>query len=124
MQWHIGYTLSQTIYSFLHVHTLRDTDPELIPAERVDQVDHRRPLGLVTIVLRAYVYALLKSCDLSWRELNKGNVYDPVSQTEDWQSEKCDVPLAEALPVNYIQAKLEHALLLVRSFSPRYFPSK
>ncbi|KAG8217116.1 Mak10 subunit, NatC N-terminal acetyltransferase-domain-containing protein, partial [Butyriboletus roseoflavus] len=113
MEWHIGYTLSQTIYSFLHVHALRETDPELTPADQVGEADHRRPLELVTIVLRAYVYGLLKSCDLSWRELNKGNVYD----TEDWQSEKCDVPLAEALPVSYIQAKLEHACTwLDRSF--------
>lgn len=76
MEWHSGYTLSQTIYSFLHVHALRETDPELIPADHVGNVDHSRPLELVTIVLRAYVYGLLKSCDLSWRELNKGNVYD------------------------------------------------
>lgn len=76
MEWHTGYTLSQTIYSFLHVHALRETDPELIPADQVGEVDHTRPLELVTIVLRAYVYGLLKSCDLSWRELNKGNVYD------------------------------------------------
>lgn len=76
MEWHIGYTLSQTIYSFLHVHALRETDPELTPADQVAGVDHRRPPELVTIVLRAYVYGLLKSCDLSWRELNKGNVYD------------------------------------------------
>ncbi|KAF8437566.1 Mak10 subunit, NatC N-terminal acetyltransferase-domain-containing protein [Boletus edulis BED1] len=105
MQWHTGYTLSQTIFSFLHVHALRETDPELIPADQIGEVDHTRPLELVTIVLRASVYGLLKSCDLSWRELNKGNVYD----TEDWQSEKCDVPLAEAIPVTYIQAELERA---------------
>ncbi|KAG6375824.1 hypothetical protein JVT61DRAFT_2681 [Boletus reticuloceps] len=105
MQWHTGYTLSQTIFSFLHVHALRETDPELIPADQIGEVDHTRPLELVTIVLRAYVYGLLKSCDLSWRELNKGNVYD----AEDWQSEKCDVPLAEAIPVTYIQAELERA---------------
>lgn len=76
MEWHTGYTLSQTIYSFSHVHALRETDPELIPADQLGEVDHERPLELVTIVLRAYVCGLLKSCDLSWRELNKGNVYD------------------------------------------------
>lgn len=76
MEWHVGYTLSQTIYSFLYAHALRETDPELIPADRVGEVDHMRPPELVTIVLRAYVHGLLKSCDLSWRELNKGNVYD------------------------------------------------
>ncbi|KAF8548370.1 hypothetical protein OG21DRAFT_1471303 [Imleria badia] len=113
MEWHTGYTLSQTIYSFSHVHALRETDPELIPADQLGEVDLTRPLELITIVLRAHTYGLLKSCDLSWRELNKGNVYD----TEDWQSEKCDVPLAENLPVSYIQAKLEHACTwLDRSF--------
>lgn len=76
MEWHTGYTLSQTIYSFLHVHALRETDPELILADQVGGVANGQPLELVTIVLRAYVYGLLKSCDLSWRELNKGNVYD------------------------------------------------
>ncbi|KAN0073799.1 hypothetical protein V8E55_012053 [Tylopilus felleus] len=90
MEWHTGYTPSQTIYSSLHVHAPRETDPE------------------------TYVYGLLKSCDLSWRELNKGNVHD----TEDWQCEKCDVPLTEALPMSYIQAKLEHACAwLDRSFN-------
>lgn len=132
MEWHTGYTLPQTIYSFLYVHTLKETDPEMIPADLAGEVDHGRPLELVTIVLRAYVYGLLKSCDFSWRELNKGNVHDvramvcfyvshshlvPVSQTEDWQSEKCDVPLTEAFPVSYIQGKLEHACSwLDRSF--------
>lgn len=30
-------------------------------------------------------------------------------QAEDWQSEKCDVPLAEALPVRYVCAMLDEA---------------
>ena len=74
MEWHTGYTLLQIIYSFLHVHTLSEADPELIAADQ--NKDPRRPLALATVVLRAYVYGLLKSCDLSWRKLNKGNVYD------------------------------------------------
>ncbi|KAF8835779.1 hypothetical protein BDN67DRAFT_974919 [Paxillus ammoniavirescens] len=105
MEWHTGYTLSQTIFSFLHVHALRETDPDLVPGDRIRAADNTRPLELITVVLRASVYGLLKCCDFSWRELNKGNVYD----AEDWQSEKCDVPLAEALPVSYILAKLERA---------------
>jgi len=33
-------------------------------------------------------------------------IYD---QAEDWQSEKCDVPLSEALPVKYICKALDEA---------------
>ncbi|KAG2359731.1 Mak10 subunit, NatC N-terminal acetyltransferase-domain-containing protein [Suillus spraguei] len=78
MEWHSGYTFSQTIYSFLY---------------------------LITVVLRAALLGLLKCCDLSWRELNKGNVYD----AEDWQSEKCDVPLSEAIPVKHICKVVDEA---------------
>ena len=35
-----------------------------------------RPIELATIVLRASIFGLLKFCDFSWRELNKGIVYD------------------------------------------------
>ncbi|KIJ63356.1 hypothetical protein HYDPIDRAFT_113345 [Hydnomerulius pinastri MD-312] len=112
MEWHSGYTLSQTIFSFLYVHSLREIDPDLIPGDEIQ--NSMRPLELITVVLRASVFGLLKCCDLSWRELNKGNVYD----AEDWQSEKCDVPLSEALPVNYIVSRLEEACIWLRN-SPK-----
>ncbi|KAG1749555.1 Mak10 subunit, NatC N-terminal acetyltransferase-domain-containing protein [Suillus lakei] len=105
MEWHSGYTLSQTIFSFLYVHSLKEIDPDLIPGGSSPRSDSLRPPELVTVVLRAAVLGLLKCCDLSWRELNKGNVYD----AEDWQSEKCDVPLSEALPVKYICKVLDEA---------------
>lgn len=76
MEWHSGYTLSQTIFSFLYVHSLRETDPDLISVDDSRANDSLRSLELITVVLRASVFGLLKCCDLSWRELNKGNVYD------------------------------------------------
>ncbi|KAG1856630.1 Mak10 subunit, NatC N-terminal acetyltransferase-domain-containing protein [Suillus subalutaceus] len=105
MEWHSGYTLSQTIYSFLYVHSLKEIDPDLVPGGSPPRSDNLRPPELITVVLRAALLGLLKCCDLSWRELNKGNVYD----AEDWQSEKCDVPLSEALPVKYICKVLDEA---------------
>jgi hypothetical protein len=105
MEWHSGYTLSQTIYSFLYVHSLKEIEPDLVPGGSLSRSDNLRPLELITVVLRAALLGLLKCCDLSWRELNKGNVYD----AEDWQSEKCDVPLSEALPVKYICKALDEA---------------
>lgn len=57
----------------IYPHAFGETVPELMLA---DQVGDKRPLGLVTIVLRAYVYGLLKSCLLMCREFNKRNAYD------------------------------------------------
>ncbi|KAG0694642.1 Mak10 subunit, NatC N-terminal acetyltransferase-domain-containing protein [Suillus ampliporus] len=105
MEWHSGYTLSQTIFSFLYVHSLKEIEPDLIPGGSPPCSDSLRPPELISVVLRAAVFGLLKCCDLSWRELNKGNVYD----AEDWQSEKCDVPLSEALPVKYVCKVLDEA---------------
>ncbi|KAG2073488.1 Mak10-domain-containing protein [Suillus decipiens] len=105
MEWHSGYTFSQTIYSFLYVHSLKEIDPDLIPGGSLSRSDNLRPPELITVVLRAALLGLLKCCDLSWRELNKGNVYD----AEDWQSEKCDVPLSEAIPVKHICKVVDEA---------------
>jgi hypothetical protein len=77
MQWHAGNTLSQTVYTFLYVHSLSDMDPEFV--SRIwsfNKEDSSRPLELVTIVLRSAVFGLLKSCALAWIELAKGRVYD------------------------------------------------
>ena len=76
MEWHTGHTLSQTIFTCLYVHALTDIDPQVISWEELRDVDKVRPIELVTVVLRAAIFGLLKCCDFTWRELNKGNMYD------------------------------------------------
>lgn len=75
MEWHTGSTLSQTVYTLLYVHHLANMDPDFLFQVPFND-GSGRPLGLVTIVLRAAVMAMLKCCDLSWRELSKGRVHD------------------------------------------------
>ena len=81
IEWHSGYTLSQTIFSFLYVHSLREIDPDVIPGGSLPCPDSLRPPELISVVLRAAVIGLLKCCDLTWRELNKGNMYDVRQST-------------------------------------------
>ena len=76
MEWHVGYTLPQTIYTCLYVHHLTDIDPEATPHLEQLQRDPARPLELVTVVIRAAIMGFLKCCDLVWRELSKGKLHD------------------------------------------------
>ncbi len=75
MEWHNGNTLSQTVYTLLYVHHLGNIDPDISMQEAVFE-DPERPLGLITIVIRAAVLGLLKCCDFAWRELSQGRVHD------------------------------------------------
>lgn len=122
MEWHAGYTLPQTIYSCLYVHYLADIDPEVFPFQEPPTQEPARPPELVTVVLRAAITALLKCCDLSWRELNRGRLHDvcttqarvhplivDIWQAEDWHSEKFGVSLLESLPVASALSHLDDA---------------
>ncbi|KAJ3488544.1 hypothetical protein NLI96_g2764 [Meripilus lineatus] len=109
MEWHNGNTLSQTVFTLLYTHHLGDIDPDLVMQDKVFE-DPQRPIGLVTIVLRAAVLGLLKCCDFAWRELSQGKVHD----TEDWQSEKCDISLMEGVPAEHAIWKLDEACTYLR----------
>jgi N-alpha-acetyltransferase 35, NatC auxiliary subunit len=75
MEWHAGNTFSQTVYTFLYVHNIADMNPEFI-SQFWTVKDPARPMELVSVVLRAAVLGLLKSCALAWMELAKSRVYD------------------------------------------------
>lgn len=105
MAWHAGNSLSQTFYTLLHVHYLRDINPDFLPHRLRRAGDPQRPLELITVVLRGALFGMLKSCDLSWRELSKGKVHE----IEDWFGEKCDVSLLEGVAAHFALRKLDDA---------------
>jgi hypothetical protein len=70
--------LSQTVFTLLYVHHLTDLNPEFIPLGSLER-DPKRPPELITLVLRAVILGLLKSCDLAWRELAQDKVHDVCS---------------------------------------------
>ncbi|KAI0933432.1 hypothetical protein AcV5_005579 [Taiwanofungus camphoratus] len=113
MEWHAGSTLSQTVYTLLYVHHLSDMNPDFISRGPEISTDPFRPLELITLVLRASVFALLKSCDMTWREFSKGRVHD----NEDWQSEKCEVSLLEGVNADFVIQKLDDACQWLRASS-------
>ncbi|KZT74069.1 Mak10-domain-containing protein [Daedalea quercina L-15889] len=107
MEWHTGLSLTQTVYTVLYVHYLDDLNPDFVGYQQNSaSADPRRPQELLTIVLRANVMALVKSCDLAWREMSKGKVYD----IEDWIGEKSEVSLLEGISADFVLKKLDDAL--------------
>ncbi|KAF8801418.1 hypothetical protein BYT27DRAFT_7198198 [Phlegmacium glaucopus] len=116
-EFHAGNFLAHTIHTLLYVHHLRDIDPDITPAQSTPfflsqsvstpAFSNERPIELITIVLRAAVQGLLKCCSLSWIELAKGGAHD----TEDWQSDKCEISLLEGTPVPFILSKLDDAVI-------------
>jgi len=102
MEWHAGNSLSQTVYTSLYVHYLGEINPDFM-ARRSMSLDSLRPQELITVVLRAATVSLLKSCDLSWRELSRGR----VQEIEDWFAEKCDISLLEGVSVDFGIKKID-----------------
>ena len=86
MGWHSGYALSQTLYTSLYMHQItpvsqQDNIPPYFPSWKYDP---SRPIALVSIVLQAGLMAIVKTCDMVWRELNKGYVFD-VSTSSNYR---------------------------------------
>ena len=80
MLWYSGQSLSQSVFTCLYVH-------EVVPGRMwygnrsgfgpvMLGEDPQRPVQLLSLVLRAAIYGLLKSCDFAWRELTKGHVIE------------------------------------------------
>ncbi|KZT11152.1 Mak10-domain-containing protein [Laetiporus sulphureus 93-53] len=113
MEWHAGNSLPQTVYTLLYVHYLGDMSPDFMPLRSDIMQDPLRPVELITVVLRAGMFGLLKCCDLSWRELSKGRVHD----IEDWQGEKCDVSLLEGVSTDFVLKTLDDACDWLRGSS-------
>ena len=83
MAYHTGLTLSQTIYTALHllpVHLplLDSTSLADSPhfAAQSDAERRERPVELLGLVLRAGLVGLAKSTGVVWDELMRGNLYD------------------------------------------------
>ncbi|KAJ3569987.1 hypothetical protein NP233_g4697 [Leucocoprinus birnbaumii] len=109
MEWHNGNFMSHTVLTLLYIYHLDYIDPELVQIPFLNLEDPYRPAELITVVLRAAVAGLLKCCDLTWREMSKGAVQD----TEDWQSDKCEIYLLEGTPVRVVASMLEEASVWV-----------
>ena len=75
MEFHAGNFLAHTVHTLLYVHHVREITPDVVD-DYINQDASTRPIELITLVMRAAVAGILKCCDLTWRELSKGGVFD------------------------------------------------
>ncbi|KAG9126713.1 hypothetical protein FRC07_002256 [Ceratobasidium sp. 392] len=108
MGWHSGYALSQTLYTSLYMHQIapvspHDVVPQCFPSWTYDP---SRPIALVSIVMQAGLMAIVKTCDMVWRELSKGYAFD----LEDFNADKSEVSLLEGVQIPTVIRQLDKAL--------------
>lgn len=64
MAWHMGYPLSQTLFTSLYIDRLLWPEPKELDEARFDRHSSTKSEeGLLHLVLRSYCLALIKTCD-------------------------------------------------------------
>ncbi|KAG8814828.1 hypothetical protein FRC17_000962 [Serendipita sp. 399] len=109
ISWHTGHSLSQSVFTCLYTHEIGIG--RLWNGSKVSTAilklpqDPRRPIQLITLVLRAAVHALLKTCDLAWREMTKGY----INEMEDFNADKSERFICETISEAEILGMLDAA---------------
>ncbi|KAF6764625.1 Mak10 subunit, NatC N-terminal acetyltransferase-domain-containing protein [Ephemerocybe angulata] len=115
MEWQAGNMLAHTVFTLTYIYHLSDIETDSMLPAFLTESDPDRPIELITCVLGPCVQGLLKCVDLTWRDLQNN---DLIEDTEDWQSDRCEVPVLEGVPVQFVIEKLNWAARFVAT-SPR-----
>ncbi|KAI8959493.1 Mak10-domain-containing protein [Daldinia sp. FL1419] len=114
MAWHLGYPLSQTLFTSVYIESLMNPRPASIDeAEfiRDDQTREKQPRLL--FVLRAYCLGLLKACCFV-NELVKDELY---YEEEDFVTNTYDRDLLLDIPISSVNNVLQQARCDLRAAS-------
>ncbi|KAG0097362.1 hypothetical protein BGZ93_002894 [Podila epicladia] len=102
MTWLSGHALSQTLFTscyILRAMEIKDDNQDATTAPSDP------PIGFTSVVLKACVIAIAKTCSLIWEEMRKGQVYEE----EDFMTNKFGVSMYESFPLSSMMAMLDHA---------------
>ena len=77
MAWHMGYPLSQTLFTSFYLDRMLWPEPKSLDDARFER-DQLKSSGneLVQVVLRAYCLALVKTCDYVHRTISREHYYE------------------------------------------------
>ncbi|KAF3067484.1 N-alpha-acetyltransferase 35, NatC auxiliary subunit [Daldinia childiae] len=114
MAWHLGYPLSQTLFTSIYIESLMNPHPANIgEAEFIRDPQAREKQPKLLFVLRAYCLGLLKACCFV-NELVKDELY---YEEEDFVTNTYDRDLLLDMPVSSINNILQQARSDLRAAS-------
>lgn len=71
--------LSHTVFTLNYMHHLADIETDTMFPVFLSENDPERPIELITTILRPCVQGLVKSIDLTWREMHNNDLIEDVS---------------------------------------------
>ncbi|KIO25572.1 hypothetical protein M407DRAFT_75483 [Tulasnella calospora MUT 4182] len=104
MDWHSGKFMANSIHTLQYVHSLTSLSSSISEIQSEEDL-RTRPQELLATVLRPCVIGFLKTCDLIWRQLTRGLIYDG----EDFHAEKFEVGLCEGVQIQKVLEGLDTA---------------
>ncbi|KAG6157516.1 hypothetical protein E4U37_007270 [Claviceps purpurea] len=121
MSWHLGYPLSQTIFTSVYVEALLMPEPastseaHFVRNQNTDAADQEQPM---IQVLRAYIIGLLKACGYVNQRIKTEHFYEE----EDFVPNTYNRTLLERFPTTEVQDVLRGAVELVLSLKGSSVP--
>ncbi|KAG8967268.1 hypothetical protein FRC05_002114 [Tulasnella sp. 425] len=116
MDWHLGKFMANSIHTLQYVHSLPSMSNPITEIQPEEDL-RTKPRELIATVLRPCVLGFLKTCDLVWRQLTQGLIYDG----EDFHAEKFDVSLCEGLQTQKVLENLDSAEERLNAWTVRVF---
>ncbi|RMZ72803.1 amino-acid n-acetyltransferase subunit mak10 [Pyrenophora seminiperda CCB06] len=108
MAWHMGYPLSQTLFTSLHIDKLLWPEPRVLEQSqfyRGEIPDDRRP-GPLLEVLRAYCLAIIKGCDYVIAKITSRDYFEE----EDFCTHTYNRVLFVSMPMDVFLRELDAAV--------------
>ncbi|KZF20686.1 putative amino-acid N-acetyltransferase subunit Mak10 [Xylona heveae TC161] len=107
MAWHMGYPLSQTLFTSTYIDRLLWPDPRTLNEAAFSREENDRAGGpWLNIVLRAYSLALIKTCDIVHKRIGVEHCYEE----EDFVTHLYNRRLLSDIPENQMSMLLEEAI--------------
>ena len=77
MAWHMGYPLSQSLFTSLYIDRLLWPEPRTLEDARFDRGSpSKQDQGLLHLVLRVFCLGIIKTCDFIHRRVSTEHYYE------------------------------------------------
>ncbi|KAL8773941.1 MAG: hypothetical protein Q9209_001371 [Squamulea sp. 1 TL-2023] len=106
MAWHMGYPLSQSLFTSYHIDRLLWPEPKTLEDANFDRQAPETGNGMLDIVFRAYCIALIKCCDFVHKRIGTEHYYEE----EDFVSNLYNRNLLTNIDATKVQLLLRDAI--------------